>query len=172
MNNTKKIIFILFILFFISCQKDELTIKQEDKMIDLINETRSEGCECDDGYFESVGNLIWDDELTNIAQDLCNDMKNNDFFDNIGSDGKSLEEKLDSIGYTWTYCGQNIFSTYYDGNLIKTSVIEIMYDEWIKDNGFCHNIMFVNYSNVGLSKINVTKSGTQYTYWVIIFAGK
>ncbi|MBL7110645.1 MAG: hypothetical protein ISS19_01740 [Bacteroidales bacterium] len=42
------------------------------------------------------------------AQDHSDDMDENNNLSHTGSDGSSAGDRLDSIGYKWSTCGENI----------------------------------------------------------------
>jgi len=132
----KKITFLLVLLSILifSCKdegEDEIIptpdTQRIDKLLDLVNEYRSSGCNCGDEYFPPVEPVVWNDLLEEAAQNHSNDMYENDYFDHTTPDGIGAGERITATGYGWSTYGENIalgYSTEEDGNLTEMGVGE------------------------------------------------
>jgi uncharacterized protein YkwD len=155
----KYLIFITMFFTFLSCEKEEEETGIDpflEELISLVNETRSEGCNCGDEYYPAVGALTWNELLIQAAQQHANDMGTNDFFSHTGSDGSNAGERITEQGYNWSTYGENIARG-------QTSPEQVM-DSWINSEGHCKNIMNGNFKEFGAGFY------ADGNYWVQVFA--
>jgi uncharacterized protein YegL len=124
------------------------------KLLTIINKARLSGYHCDNEYFKAVKPLKWDKSLEKASKRHSDDMRQNHFFEHLGSDNKSVGDRLNEINYRWITCGENIA----EGYLTENDVI----DGWLNSLGHCRNIMNKDFTHVG-----VAKSGS---YWTQVFA--
>ena len=148
----------LSILIF-SCKEDDDTIptpdtQRIDKLLDLVNEYRSAGCNCGDEYFPPVEPVVWNDLLEEAAQNHSNDMYENDYFDHTTPDGISPGDRITATGYGWSTYGENIALGY--------STEEAVIEGWINSPGHCKNIMNGNLTEMGVGENN--------SYWTQVLA--
>lgn len=148
---------ILIFSFLLSCEKevDEAEPQAFDKqlIIDLVNDYRTEGCQCGDTEMPPAEPLRWDDELAKAAQAHSDDMQNESFFSHTGSDGSSFSDRIKRTNYEGSPGGENIAS----GHTSEQAVIEA----WIKSEGHCRNIMNPDFTAFGL--------GRSENYWTQVF---
>ena len=126
----------------------------KNKLLKFVNKARLSGCNCDNKYFEAVKAIKWDNTIEKASQKHSNDMRLNNFFEHIGSDNKSVGDRLNEVNYEWITCGENIA----EGYLTESSLIE----GWLNSQGHCRNIM-----NKSFTHMAVAKSGS---YWTQVFA--
>lgn len=155
----KYLIFITMFFTFLSCEKEEEDTGIDpflEELIVLVNEVRSEGCNCGEEYYPAVGELNWNDLLIEAAQQHANDMGMNDFFSHTGSDGSSAGDRITAQGYTWSTYGENIAR----GQNSPEAVMQ----SWLNSPGHCANIMNGNFTAFGAGFY------ANGNYWVQVFA--
>lgn len=150
---------IITILFFTNCKKKEyieiapLTLNKT-LLVELVNNYRTQGCNCGNTYYEAVDNIEWNDTLEIVAKNHADDMTINNYFSHTGLDGSNIGDRISKSFYYWTSCGENIAMGY----ATEQKVIEA----WIKSEGHCKNIMNKNFKHMGIS--------TSGKIWVQVFA--
>ena len=128
----------------------------KDKLLKLVNDLRTKGCNCGSTYMPPAGKLSWNEELERAATAHSVDMEKNNYFSHTGLDGSSFADRIKGTNYTGTPGGENIAYGY--------STEEAVFNAWLNSEGHCKNMM-----NAGFSDIAVGKSGT---YWTMNFGRK
>lgn len=160
----KKIIALTSALFFgglLAFGQNNQEINKE-RMLDTINDWRSEDCHCGNEKKRPAPEVIWDNKLSEIAQEYANDLnkdnKNNNtdflYLSHVGTDGSTLKIRLEEKDYQVVYCVENI--AYLKGN--ENMVI----DHWMNIPTACNNIM-----NRQVTAMGMARSGD---FWVLLFA--
>ena len=156
------VITILLVFLLISaCSKDDIdpnpnipAIKLE--LLELVNEVRSQGHNCNGTYFFSAEPLKWNDQLYKAAQLHAEDMSENSYFSHNSADGRTLRDRINEQNYSWSTFGENI--AYGFGSA------EGVLNAWLGSEGHCKNIMKKDFTEIG---IGYTENGH---YWVQVFA--
>lgn len=135
---------------------------EEQEMLDLINEARSQARYCGSTYYEATTSLEWNCTLEIAAQSHSDDMAENNFFDHIShTDESSVGDRVTSAGYTWYLVGENIAA----GQPSSETVMQ----DWLDSPGHCQNIMNPNYEDVAVAYRVI--AGARYSiYWTQVFA--
>lgn len=133
---------------------EETSPQAMSQMLSLVNKLRSEGCNCGSTYMPPVGPVSWNDNLAQAALRHAYDMKDNDFFDHIGSDGTKVSDRVSEAGYSWQTVGENIAWGY--------PTIQSVFEGWKDSPGHCRNMMNRNFTHMGIAEVD--------TYWVQDFA--
>lgn len=128
----------------------------KEKILELVNSYRQNGCNCGSDYFPAVAPVIWNDTLESAAQIHSEDMDNNDFFAHRGSNRSNAGQRLLDLGYDWMFYGENIGKGY---NSEKDVVAA-----WIRSKIHCKNIMNPNFKEIGVASSGI--------YWTMVFARK
>ena len=158
----KQIYFVLIIIltFFVSsCDKKIPDNEQDDfqeKLLQLVNDVRTRGCDCGGEYQAPVDKIVWNDTLAQVAEKHSKEMSDNNYFSHTGLNGSSPGDRMKDADYYWSTYGENIANGYTD----EEAVIE----GWLKSPGHCKNIMNGNFKEMG-----VGKSGE---YWTQVFGTK
>jgi uncharacterized protein YkwD len=126
----------------------------QEKLLTLVNDVRSTGCDCGDTYFPPVNDVVWDDTLEMAAQNHSNDMNEHDNLSHTGSDGSNPGERINAVGYEWSTYGENVAVGY--------SSEEDVIEGWLDSPGHCRNIMNGNVTEMGVA--------TSGSYWTQVFA--
>lgn len=168
LQNILKINIITFIvLSMVGCQKESTTttdpgitkpdsVKGEQLLLKLVNDIRSQGCNCGAERMPPAGPLAWSHLLEEASKEHSLDMDTNDFFSHDSSDGSSFSERISQTGFKWTSCGENIAMGY--------STEEQVMSAWLNSPGHCKNIMNAKYKFMGAAKNG--------SYWTQDFAAQ
>ncbi|MCB0700769.1 MAG: CAP domain-containing protein [Chitinophagales bacterium] len=158
-----------FVSFSVSCTKTDSSTTpstpttttgttpvtpNQQKLLDLVNEKRSTGCQCGAKFFAATTALQWNSKLEAAAQKHSDYMKSTGNFSHTGSGGSNAGQRITDEGYTWSTYGENIAESY-------TSE-EAVIQGWIESTGHCENIM-----NPAFTEMGVATSGS---YWTQVFA--
>ena len=154
--NKKYIFFLLIIIFAFGCKKeDEIQNFDKNKILDLVNEVRLEGCDCNGVFQPPTTALKWNSMLYRAAQKHSEWMFETGTFSHTGEGGSSHSERIQAEGYPSGYAGENIAWGY-------TSE-EAVIQGWLSsDKGHCENIMNPNWEDIGI--------GREGNYWTMDLA--
>jgi uncharacterized protein YkwD len=97
-------------------------------------------------------------QLTEAAQRHAEDMANNTFLSHFGSDGSTMQTRIEAADYNWSAIGENIA-------MGQTSPEAVM-ESWMDSSGHRQNILNPNYSELGLGYAEAANG----PYWVQVFA--
>ena len=126
----------------------------KDKLLELVNDVRSKGCDCGGESFPAVDELVWNHKLEEAAQNHSDWMEKEDKLDHTGENGSSPGDRIADVGYEYTMWAENIAWNYTS----EEAVIE----GWLGSDGHCKNIM-----NANVTEMGVALSGA---YWTQVFA--
>jgi uncharacterized protein YkwD len=125
-----------------------------------INQLRAAGADCHSkGVFAPAAALAWNDKLTQAAAAHSADMAVKNYFSHTSADGRTLADRINATGYTWSGLGENIAAGY--------AGIDAVMSGWIGSDGHCANLMSPNLSEVGLACVPGTASSSYNTYWTM-----
>lgn len=126
----------------------------QELILELVNEARTNGCTCGQTRYAPVQPLIWHAQLEVAAQGHSNFMASRNRFSHTGRGGSKVGKRLSRTGYVWSYVGENIAAG-------QVSVRDVM-RSWLESPGHCANIMNPNYIHMGVA--------TKGPYWTQVFA--
>ncbi len=152
----KTIVFILTLLALWACQKKQDTtpaVIDKNKLLQLVNAIRQQGCTCGAIAMPIVPPLVWNNLLEKAAQDHSQDMNQHTYFSHTSQDGRNPGQRITNVGYIWTTYAENIAEGYAN----EEAVIQ----GWKESEGHCKNIMSAKSTEMG-----VGKSGK---YWTQVF---
>ncbi len=154
------IFFITILVILSSCKSEkdgslEKTISLQ-KIFELVNDLRAEGCNCGGTVMPPVEKLEWDYELEEAALAHSTDMNTNNYFDHTSQDGSTFVDRVNRTDYTGSPGGENIASDY-------TSE-EAVFNGWRNSKGHCKNMMNGSFTDIG-----VGRSGN---YWTMVLGRK
>ncbi len=156
----QKTLYLLIMAFFltISCEKNEdkstLLTAENKAFLDLVNNLRSEGCDCGNEEMPPVPVLGWNDKLAQAALKHSRDMVKENFFSHTGSNGSSVADRITEEGYTWETYGENLAWGY--------ASVEQVFDAWLDSPLHCKNMMNPVVKELGL--------GMEKNYWTLNLA--
>nr|WP_317632169.1 CAP domain-containing protein [uncultured Flavobacterium sp.] len=138
----------------------ELTVEENKKtlseVVRLVNNIRTQGCQCGTTYYPPVAPLKMDETLNKAAILHSVDMYNANFFSHKGSNGSTIGERIDKVGYHWLACAENIAKNQETAQQVVTS--------WKQSVGHCKNMMNSDFDQTGIAKVG--------PYWTQVFAIK
>jgi uncharacterized protein YkwD len=114
----------------------------EDEVLALVNQRRSEGANCGGQSFASAAPLTMSRELRCAARNHSADMALNGFFSHTNSAGESFTDRVDKTGYEGFAQGENIASGYSSPDQVMSG--------WMDSPGHCANIMNPNHTEIGI----------------------
>jgi uncharacterized protein YkwD len=149
-----KFTFIILLLIFCSCSKDE-EIKEDLSigMLTEVNKLRKEGCQCGPDSMPPVPEVKWNNALQFAAERHAEDMYKNNYFSHLSLDGKPPAQRALEAGYSGNDVGENIAKGY-------TTIKEVM-NGWKNSESHCKLMMDSLYSEMG--------AGRYKDYWVLDF---
>jgi len=140
-----------FVLLFLSLSFGAYAQSADQEvMLDKINELREEGCRCGGQKMAPAKKLEWSKTLMTSAYRHAKDMKRNNYFSHYSPDGTDVGDRLDAVGYVWSFCGENLGSG-------QKNFDEVM-EDWIKSPSHCRMLL-----NQEVEEVAVAKVGK---YWV------
>ncbi len=128
-----------------------------------INQYRAAGATCGaQGAFAPTGAVRWNNALAEAAAAHSLDMATRNYFSHTSADGRSMAERVDATGYTWSTLGENIAA----GQVGIDAVV----DAWMGSDGHCVNLMNPAFDAIGLACVPGASDSTYRTYWTLDLA--
>ena len=169
-QHIKKFLLVLFLSVAVfSCDNAEVVPDQQEeepiannynvdaqKLVNLVNNYRTEGCTCGSENMPPVPAIRWNDTLAKIGYLHSKDMKENNYFSHTAKNGSSPSERTEAGGYDWRAVGENIAKGYMNE--------ETVVQGWIDSEGHCRNIMNAAFDEMGV--------GREGEYWTQMFGAR
>ncbi len=114
------------------------------RLMNLVNDLRLEGCECQGVNHPATSALHWNEKLAMAAQSHSDDMVENGFFSHVSPDGSTPGDRISAQGYDWTYAGENLANGF--------SSVDAMVDAWLDSPDHCKNLMNPNFEEFGIGR--------------------
>lgn len=133
-----------------------VTNLNSDLLLKLVNDTRLTGCNCGNSIMPPVATVTWNANLASAAISHSKYMQSVNKLQHESANGSGVGTRVTAAGYTWKAVGENIAQ----GQSTELQV----FNDWIKSEGHCKNIMNANYKEMGAAK-----SGS---FWTQVFATK
>ena len=124
------------------------------RLLDLVNDVRTSGCDCGNEYYPPVNPVSWNIQLENAAGGHSAFMEQTGDLSHTGSGGSDAGDRLLAEGYDWYAYGENIA----EGYTTEDEVIAA----WLNSEGHCENIMSPEFEEMGV--------GVSGRYWTQVFA--
>jgi len=115
----------------------------------------------DDRVANDVPTVIENDQLTQAAQDVANDMATKGYFAHISPDGKDPWYWLAQVGYKYQYAGENLAVNFTDSSAVESA--------WMASPTHHANIVKPQYTQIGIGVANGTYQGKDATFVVSFF---
>jgi uncharacterized protein YkwD len=110
----------------------------------LINQVRAAGAHCGSrGYYAPAAPLGINARLANAAYGHARDMADKNYFSHDSLDGRSMVDRINATGYSWSTIGENIAAGY--GN------VQDVVSGWMASDGHCANLMNPLFTEFGLA---------------------
>lgn len=111
------------------------------------------------GAFAPTTPLAWSAKLNQAGEGHSLDMATLNYFSHVSQDGRTLVERVNATGYTWSTIGENIAVGY--------ATVNSVMDGWTGSDGHCANLMNPNYTEVGLACVPGEPGSSYNTYWTM-----
>jgi uncharacterized protein YkwD len=123
----------------------------------LVNQQRAAGATCGSrGSFAPAAALTWNARLAGAAYGHSRDMADNNYFSHDSRDGRSMVDRINATGYTWSTIGENIAAGY---GSVQSTV-----NGWMASEGHCANLMNPRFTEFALACAR--NDASQYRiYW-------
>ncbi|MFN8319448.1 MAG: CAP domain-containing protein [Saprospiraceae bacterium] len=149
--------YIVALLLTLHMGNDPIAGSRENQlMLDAVNQLRSKGCYCGRRYMPAVPLLRWNDTLYMSAMNHAMEMHDFEFFAHYSKDGKNIGERLDGFEYPWQFAGENLGEG-------QTSFDEVLGD-WLDSKSHCRMLMNPNMKEMAVARYK--------NYWVQHFGTK
>ena len=132
-----------------------------EKALKSLNELRNEGCNCGNEIMRPASDLLWDQDLADIAKlyaaqlSAANKGKNQHIYlSHVGIDASTTEDRLLANDYHAKACIENI--AYFKGNF------DMVLDHWLNNPQSCKNLL-----NRKMTYVGIAQRGD---FWVILMA--
>ena len=145
-----KLLFIAFLIFGFNHSPDEKLQEIENKtnpdkfiteMLKIVNQIRSEGCNCGKRYMPAAPPLQWNTKLEKAATSHAKDMNANKFIGHRGSDRSKISERIYATGYDWRAVGENVS---WGPRTVERAVLG-----WKDSPNHCITLMSSSYKEMG-----------------------
>ena len=172
----KSSVFIISIIFLTGCtppKERRMSIKEnrfffceqgstiQEKMVQLINHIRNSKRRCGKRPFSAARTVKWNDNLTIAAQGHAKDMAWNDMLSHTGSDGSSVQARVERTGYRWRIVAENIAAG-------RQQSEEVLFS-WLESPGHCANLMNPAVTDIGAACFR-NRESRYGTYWALVMA--
>jgi uncharacterized protein YkwD len=138
----------------------ETRIEQHDlELLELVNQARASGHDCDETYYPPVPPLRWNEQLAEAAALHTQDLFEHRTLSHTGHDGSQIGDRVTRTGYKWKAVGENVAQG-------QTSVRQVM-QSWLGSPGHCANIMSADFAEMGAAYV-VSPHPTD-RYWGQVF---
>ncbi|PNY80447.1 CAP domain-containing protein [Deinococcus koreensis] len=127
------------------------------RVMELTNAARAQARSCGADRFAATTALTPNAKLAQAAQAHAADMAAKNYFSHTSQDGRTLRERIDATGYSWSAIGENIAA----GQATPDEVVQ----GWLGSPGHCRNIMNPTFRELGVG-YTPASGGTYRTYWV------
>jgi len=128
--------------------------REVQRLLVLVNEARTQPRTCGATAYAATQPLVAEQRLMAAAQRHSVDMHQHGFMSHTGSDGTSLQQRVEREGYSWARLGENVAWGY--------GSPEAVMGGWLSSPGHCANIMRPEHTEIGL--------GLAGTHWTQVFA--
>ncbi|HEK22090.1 CAP domain-containing protein [Mucilaginibacter sp.] len=142
-------------------QDDEGYSSFKDRFLQLINQTRTRGCNCGGTWYPPAPPLVWNNQLEDAARGHAKYMARRNYFSHDSKDGRSMTTRIVQAGYQFKgwksfMSGENI--------AFGQQTIEEVQAGWFKSEGHCKNLMNPGFKEVGVAEKD--------RFWVQDFGGR
>ena len=131
-------------------------------MIEAVNAIRAEPHTCGNVPYPAAGPVTWQPQAAQAAQTQVDYLQQNNLFTHTGANGSNVGDRLTATGYAWSVAGENLAAGYLD--------IASVMQGWLASAGHCANLMYADFTEIGVVVIPGSSSNTYRTYWGMVLA--
>lgn len=129
----------------------------EADVLRLVNQQRAAGASCGArGSFAPAAALTPNARLAAAAYGHSRDMADNNYFSHDSLDGRSMADRINATGYTWSTIGENIAAGY--------DSVQSVVSGWMSSDGHCANLMNPRFTELGMACAR-NDASTYRLYW-------
>jgi uncharacterized protein YkwD len=129
-------------------------------VLERVNQARSQPRRCGEQSFAPAPPLRLASGLQRAAEIHAQDMARGGFMGHEGSDGSSVSDRADRVGYDWRTVGENVAA----GSETAEQVVQ----GWLRSPDHCANIMQPAFTEMGLA-FAVNERSPMGIYWAQVF---
>lgn len=105
--------------------------------------------------------VVWNDTLATVAAGHARAMAEQNFFDHVDPNGRTVGHRATESGYRWRVVGENLAAGH-------ESIGEAMRG-WLLSSGHCRNLIDDRFTEFGVAKVASRNPLDPYgTYWVLV----
>jgi uncharacterized protein YkwD len=130
-------------------------------MLAAVNSARATARSCGGTWYAAAPALVWNAKLAQAAAAHSHDMAGNNFLSHTGSNGSTLDYRVDATGYMAIAWGENIAG--------GPTTVDAVVSGWLASAGHCANIMNSTFRDFGAACARNDAAAYQ-RYWTQDFA--
>ena len=131
----------------------------ESDILTRINQYRAKGANCHSaGQFAAARPLVWNARLQQAASGHSQDMASRNYFSHTSLDGRSMFDRINATGYTWSAISENIAAT--------APTVNAAVDGWMASATHCENLMKPALQDVAMACV-ASITGNHQAYWTM-----
>jgi uncharacterized protein YkwD len=130
------------------------------RVLELVNEARTQARACGDKRFAAAGRLKLNATLSKTSLAHAADMAQHGNMAHTGSDGSTPADRATRAGYRWRSVGENVAA----GQTTPEAAVE----SWIKSPPHCANLMAPHFTEMGVA-YSVDRASKAGIYWAQLF---
>lgn len=105
--------------------------------------------------------LAWSQKLAAVAQQHAKAMAEQNFFDHVDPQGRTVGQRATEGGYRWRVVGENLAAGH---NSVGDAV-----RGWLLSTGHCKNLIDDRFTEFGIAKVQSVSALDPYgSYWVMV----
>ncbi|UQA60665.1 CAP domain-containing protein [Polyangium aurulentum] len=134
----------------------------EQQVLEAVNARRAAGAKCGGRSFKPAPPMTMHPALRSAARNHSLDMATRNYFDHVTPEGRTVDQRVQKVGFAGTLVGENIAS----GRDTAAGAVE----QWMASPGHCTNIMRPDFRHLGVGY--AARQGSRFThYWTMVFGG-
>ena len=134
----------------------------QDLVIEAVNAARAEPRTCGNVPYPAAPPVTWQPKAAQAAQTQVDYLQQNNLFSHTGANNSNVGERLTVTGYAWSVAGENLAAGYLD--------ISTVMQGWLASAGHCANLMYADFTEIGVVVIPGNSTNTYRTYWGMVLA--
>ncbi len=134
----------------------------QELVLEAVNGARAEPRTCGSVPYPAAPPVTWLAQAAQAAQTQVDYLQQNNLFSHTGANGSNVGDRLSATGYAWSVAGENLAAGYLD--------IATVMQGWLASPGHCANLMYGDFSEIGVVVIPGNSTNTYRTYWGMVLS--
>lgn len=143
--NLKTLVALSFLVLITSKVYSQKVLLDKTKVLQQINQKRTDGCMCGTVYYPPVQPLKWNDTLAKVAYKHSLDMVQRNYYSHYSLEGKTVNDRTIALGYKGRRVGENIAEGYESTDEVMTA--------WFESIDHCANMMHPDFKEIGVGVV-------------------